>query len=226
MDKVAKEFVKICAETLPILEPVYEFGSHQGKEQEGFADLRPFFPNKKYVGADIIKGVGVDITLNLHNINLDSESVGTVVMVGTLEHVEFPRKAIAEIYKILNPNGIFILHSVMNHPYHSAPDYWRFTPDAFESLLRDFTTVIIDFAGEKKFPEAVIAVASKRILDDKVIKLYKDRICLWKAYCHKIVRPRLSRLLLPPILYGLDRKIKKAWLRRKEKTKINKSRYR
>ena len=211
MDKVCKEYVKMCAETLPILEPIYEFGSQQVGGQEGFADLRPFFPSKKYVGADIVEGVGVDIILNLHNINLDSESIGTVVTVGTLEHVEFPRKAIEELHRILNPNGILIITSVMNHPYHSTPDYWRFTPEGFESLLRNFTTAIVDFTGEKKFPNTIVAIASKGMLDSKAIELYKERVYSWQIFSRKIERKSWSQLLLPPILYGLDRKIKRAW---------------
>lgn len=73
-------FVKIGAETLPISESICEFDSLQVPEQEGFADLRPLFPGKKYVGADMRKGPGVDIILNLHKINLPSESVGTVLI--------------------------------------------------------------------------------------------------------------------------------------------------
>ncbi|MFC1658183.1 methyltransferase domain-containing protein [Candidatus Omnitrophota bacterium] len=211
MDKVCREYVRICAETLPIPEPVYEFGAQQVGGQEGFADLRPFFQNKKYVGADIVDGVGVDIILNLHNIDLACESVGTVVTVGTLEHVEFPRKAIAEIHRILKPNGILILTTVMNHPHHSTPDYWRFTTEGLESILRDFATAIVDFTGEKKFPNTLVAIASKAIIDNKAVESYKDKISSWKKYSRKIERPSPSRLLMPPVLYGLDRKIKKAW---------------
>ncbi|MFQ5929050.1 MAG: methyltransferase domain-containing protein, partial [Acidobacteriota bacterium] len=101
MRESIKHFVKICAESLPISDPVYEFGSLQVPGQEDFADLRPLFPSKKYVGADMRDGPGVDTILDLHDINLPSESVGTVLMLDTLEHVEFPRKAVEEIYRIL-----------------------------------------------------------------------------------------------------------------------------
>lgn len=50
---LVKEFVKIVAETMPITEPFFEFGSLQVAGQEDFADLRPFFPNREYVGCDI-----------------------------------------------------------------------------------------------------------------------------------------------------------------------------
>lgn len=50
MRESIKQFVKVVADTLPILEPIYEFGSLQVPGQESFADLRPFFPSKEYVG--------------------------------------------------------------------------------------------------------------------------------------------------------------------------------
>lgn len=75
MRESIKEFVKICAETLPIIEPVYEFGSFQVPGQEGFADLRPFFKGKKYIGTDVRDGPGVDVLVDLHNINLPADSV-------------------------------------------------------------------------------------------------------------------------------------------------------
>ena len=56
MRESIKEFVKIVSETLPIPEPIFEFGSLQVPGQEGFADLRPIFPNKKYIGCDIREG--------------------------------------------------------------------------------------------------------------------------------------------------------------------------
>ena len=162
MREIVKNFIKIISETLPIKEPIYEFGSYQVEGQENYADLRPFFKNKKYIGADIRKGPGVDVILDLHNINLPSNSVGTVICVDTLEHVEYPRKAIDEIYRILNPDGIVILTSVMNFPIHNYPyDYWRFTPEGFKSLLKNFKKSFTDYIGEKKFPHTILGIGFK-----------------------------------------------------------------
>lgn len=70
MRQFIKEFAKICAETLPTIEPIYEFGSFRPQGQEILADMRSFFPNKKYIGTDMREGLGVDVILNLHNIDL------------------------------------------------------------------------------------------------------------------------------------------------------------
>ena len=162
MRKSIKEFVKICSETLPVTEPIYEFGAFQVPWQKGFADLRPLFPEKKYVGCDMREGPGVDVILDLHNIDLPAESVGAVIVIDTLEHVEFPRKAIQQIHKILLPGGIVLISSVMRFQIHDHPyDYWRFTPEGFKSLLKPFTDSFVSYAGKKKFPYTIVGVGFK-----------------------------------------------------------------
>jgi SAM-dependent methyltransferase len=163
MRQTIKDLVSIVARTLPIEEPIYEFGSLQVSEQEeGFADLRPLFPGKEYVGADMRQGIGVDQILNLHRIDLPSESVGTIICVDTLEHVEYPHRALEEIHRVLKPDGIALICSVMDYPIHDYPyDYWRFTPEAFKSLLKPFPDSFIGYAGEDDFPHTVIGLGFK-----------------------------------------------------------------
>ena len=193
-----KKFVKICGETLPIQEPIYEFGSMQVSGQEGFADLRPYFPGKKYIGADMSQGIGVDVILDLHNINLPSESVGTVISCDTFEHVEYPRKALSEIHRILKPNGVLILSSVMLFPIHAAPnDYWRFTPEGFKSLLSHFSSQYIDWNGKEENPHTIIGVAMKT---DYSFEKLKSRREEWRSIkdtddsLHKIIFANLANL--------------------------------
>ncbi len=157
-----KRLVGLVAETLPIPEPIFEFGSLQVPGQEGFADLRPLFPGKPYVGCDMRPGPGVDRVLDLHQIDLADGQAGTVFMLDTLEHVEYPHRAIAEIDRILKPGGMLVMTSVMCFPIHDFPfDYWRFTPEAFRSLLKGFESVYVTDAGGAQFPVTVAAVAFK-----------------------------------------------------------------
>jgi SAM-dependent methyltransferase len=162
MRQKIKDFTEIVSKTLPIIEPIYEFGSLQVPEQVGFADLRPFFPSKEYVGCDMRKGPGVDRILNLHSIDLPSESVGTVLCFDTLEHVERPSIALEEIYRIIKPGGIVAISSVMKFPIHDHPnDYWRFTPEAFRSILKPFAHSIVGSLGDEIFPHTVVGVGFK-----------------------------------------------------------------
>lgn len=213
MRESIKQFAKICAENLPISEPIYEFGSLQVPGQEAFADLRPFFSGKKFVGADMQEGPGVDMVLDLHQINLPSESVGTVLILDTLEHVEYLRKAVEEAHRILKPNGIIIISSVMNFPIHDFPyDYWRFTPEAFKSLLKPFTSSIVDTLGETIFPHTVIGVGLKGFVLEADIDGFKKRLKSWKKYWCNPFRYgwRMSvQQFVPPIIFSIYRKIKK-----------------
>jgi SAM-dependent methyltransferase len=162
MRQTIKDFVSIIATTLPVEEPIYEFGSLQVAGQEGFADLRPFFPGRKYVGADLRPGPGVDRVLDLHRIDLPADSVGAVLCLDTLEHVEYPHRALEEIHRVLHPRGVAVISSVMCYPIHDYPcDYWRFTPEAFRSLLKPFHESFVGCAGAPSFPHTVVGIGFK-----------------------------------------------------------------
>jgi len=211
MRELIKQFVKLCAENLSIVEPIYEFGSLQVPMQIGFADLRPFFPDKKYVGVDMREGPGVDAILDLHDIDLPSGSVGTVLMLDTLEHVEFVRKAMDEVYRILSPNGILIISSVMNFPIHDYPyDYWRFTPEAFKSLLEPFDSSFVGFAGESFFPHTVIGIGFKGSVSKESINIFKTEFQKWEKQCKKADNRKYAiKLFIPPICVKFYQKIKR-----------------
>lgn len=213
MRESVKEFVQIVAETLPILEPVYEFGALQVPSQLGFADLRPIFSGKEYIGCDMMEGPGVDRVLNLHNINLPLETAGTLLILDTLEHVEFVRKATEEAYRILKPNGILIISSVMKFHIHDYPhDYWRFTPEAFKSLLRPFNSCLVDFAGDEDFPHTVVGIGFKGLIDKNHIDDFMGKIIVWKKKWYeptgKLWR-RCLRLITPPLFLELYKSFKR-----------------
>ena len=208
-----KQFVRIVADTLPVSGPIYEFGSLQVAGQEGFADLRPIFPNKEYVGCDMREGPGVDRVLNIHKIDLPSESVGTVFMLDTVEHVEFVRKAVEEVHRILEPNGTLVMTSVMNFPIHSHPyDYWRFTPEGFKSLLKPFSSMVVDAVGEKQFPHSVIGIGFKGAApQDETMNDFVGKLDNWKKHWSEPEGKSgkaFLKLFAPPMLLSLYRRIK------------------
>lgn len=141
--------------------PIYEFGAFQ-IGPKGYADLRPYFPGKSYVGCDMEKGPGVDQIENLARLSMSDRSVGTVICMDTLEHV-FPLfRAFDEIFRVLADNGVIVVSSVMDFWIHSHPDdYWRFTPEAFEGLLERYPLKVVGFQGLPSFPHTVWAVGFK-----------------------------------------------------------------
>jgi SAM-dependent methyltransferase len=210
MRKSIKDFVKVCSESLPISEPIYEFGSFQVHEQKEFANLRPFFSGKKYVGSDMRKGPGVDVILDLHKIDLPTESVGTALILDTLEHVEFVRKAVEEAYRILKPNGLLVISSVMNFPIHDHPyDYWRFTPEAFKSLLKPFKVSYVDFVGSDVFPHTVVGIGVKGTVPEDTMKAFVKKVKSWKASQtpSRYTFSYFMRLFTPPIILRVSSKL-------------------
>src|SRR5262245_84060 len=89
MRQIIKDYVELAARHLTFSEPIYEFGALQVEGQEGFANLRPFFSGREYIGTDMRPGLGVDRVLDLHKLDLPDNSVGSVLILDTLEHVEF-----------------------------------------------------------------------------------------------------------------------------------------
>ena len=212
MRESIRDFAKVVAETLPILEPIYEFGSFRVSGQEEFADLRTFFPGKKYVGADLREGLGVDVLLNVYNIELPSESVGTVLCFDTLEHVEYPRKAIEELNRILKPNGMLLVGSPMDFPIHDFPyDFWRFTPDGFKSLLAPFSQTFVESAGNNDFPHTVVGIGFKDSMSGNITSKFTENIKVWKDR-HEITQKkswkRLLKITISPLRLAIYRKIK------------------
>ena len=199
MRESIKDLVGIVAETLPVCDPIYEFGAYQVEGQEGFANLRVFFPGKVYIGSDLRRGPGVDQILDLHCLGLAAESVNTVLMLETLEHVEYPHLAVQEAFRVLKPGGMLVISSQMNFPIHFHPnDFWRFTPSAFSSLLKPFKNSIVEFAGEEKFPHTVIGIGFKG--DTPPLQQFTPRLQQWKKYNTQLHGKWFIRQFIPPIL--------------------------
>lgn len=206
MRQSIKDFVALSSTSLPIQGPIVEFGALQVPGQESFADLRQYFPKMEYIGADMREGAGVDRVLNLHDIDLPPESVGTVLCLDTLEHVEYPRRALEQIYKILKPGGVVIISSVMNYPIHDFPhDYWRYTPEAFRSILQSFSGSFVGSAGLEDFPHTVVGVGFKGTVPD--LAAFKQSFLEWqKIQAMHDKGPALKRvvkLLTPPLFMPL-----------------------
>jgi SAM-dependent methyltransferase len=213
MRRLIKELVQLCASNLPLFEPIYEFGAFQVSGQEGFADLRPIFPGQTYIGADIRPGPGVDVILDLHDIDLPAESVGTVLILDTIEHVEFPRKSIHNAHKILKPNGALIMTSVMNFPIHDYPhDYWRFTPEGFRSLMAPFTFSFVDSLGIQEFPHTVLGIAFKGNKEQDHMAGFIKEYEIWKRAWSPRTQPlwkTLVKPLIPPICLSIWAQLRK-----------------
>lgn len=154
--------VREFAKSFPIPEPVMEIGSFQVPGQVGFADLRPFFPGRPYVGCDMRPGPGVDRVEDAHHLTFADGSIGTVLSADTLEHIANPIVALGEMKRVLRPDGLMLITSVMDFPIHDYPsDYWRFTPAAFRLLLEGLPFILIGYEGDPSKPHTVVGLGAR-----------------------------------------------------------------
>lgn len=157
-----REFVRAAAETLTIPPPVVEIGALQVADQPYSAELRPLFADTDYIGCDIRPGPGVDRIEDVHHLSFGSDTLGTVLMLETLEHVKNPLQAMAEVFRVLRPGGLAVISSCMDFPVHEHPaDYWRFPPQGFDLLLEAFAPRRVYVQGVPVFPHSLAGIGIK-----------------------------------------------------------------
>jgi Methyltransferase domain len=161
--------------------PVYEFGASRAPGQEGRGDIRACFPNRPFVGCDLSAGPGVDEIQDLHQLTLSDGTIGTALLLDTIEHVREPFRAMAEVYRCLQPGGLMVMTSVMYFPIHLHPDdYWRFTASGFASLVRPFDESSVEMIGLRTLPHTVVAVAWKAPIVPRARDRVGQTVAAWK----------------------------------------------
>src|SRR6516225_12321556 len=156
MNQFLNGVARAFAETFDLPGPILEIGSQQVPGQEEIADLRPLFPDKRYLGVDITPGRGVDFVADVESLPQAESSVGTVIAMNTLEHVPHFWRAFDEIHRVLRPDGALLVSCPFYFHIHSYPsDYWRFSPEALEIVLQAFPTRVIGWHGAKNRPANV-----------------------------------------------------------------------
>lgn len=96
-----------------------------------------FFPNRTTVDIDAARNP--EIIADVHDLPFKDEEFDVVLCIEVLEHVLDPKKAIAEMKRVLKKEGSLILTTRFVYPIHDAPhDYWRFTKYGLKELFKDW----------------------------------------------------------------------------------------
>ena len=162
--------------------PIYEFGAYRVPGQDARGYIRDCFPGREFVASDANAGPGVDKVLDLHQLALGDGTVGTAILLDTIEHVERPWEALQEIYRVLQPGGVVIMTSVMFFPIHLYPDdYWRFTASGFRALLKPFDAVVLASAGLKTLPHTVVGIGMKSPVAPEMKAQLEQTLAHWRA---------------------------------------------
>lgn len=121
----------------------------------GRASYTKYFPNR--IGVDIKPGKGTDVVASVYELPFKDEEFDIVLCCSVLEHLEDPRKAIAEMMRVLKPKGRIIVSVPFLFPLHDAPgDYWRFTKYGLRSLFSQWTIVRLEAETDTKQAMAVL----------------------------------------------------------------------
>jgi len=98
----------------------------------------------KVLSLDIDKDREPDIVGDITAIDFGENRFDVVVLCEVLEHLKYPDRGLANIYRMLKPGGSLILSTPFIFPIHDRPlDYFRFTRYGLEWLLEDFSDVVI-----------------------------------------------------------------------------------
>jgi SAM-dependent methyltransferase len=202
MNQFLNGVARAVAETFDLAGPILEIGSYQVAGQEKIADLRRFFPGKPYLGIDVRPGPGVDRLADVEALPYADGSFGTVIAMNTFEHVARFWRGFEEAYRVLRPDGAFLLSCPFYFHIHDHPsDYWRFTPEAFELLLEDYPSKILGWHGPVKRPASVWALAFREAHPPILRAEFERYRQLLMRYAHEPLpwprswRYRLGRLL-------------------------------
>lgn len=138
-------------------EPIYDLGT-SGRFAKEMAFVEPLFVGKAYSAGGYEPDFAIDRACDFHSDvqNLDQiadASVGSVISLEVLEHVQDPRKTIEETFRILKQGGVCVLSTPFMAGYHgktaragegapeakndhaSYADYWRFTHEGLQHLF-------------------------------------------------------------------------------------------
>ena len=160
MNRFLRGVARSMVESFDLPDPVLEVGSYQVAGQEHLIDLRGLFAGRDYTGVDFRPGRGVDLVANVENLPLPTGSVGTVLAFSVFEHVKRFWKGFDEVFRVLRPDGVFLVCTPFYFHVHAYPhDYWRFTPEAFDTLLERYPTRVLGWHGPERRPLNVWAAA-------------------------------------------------------------------
>ena len=99
-------------------------------------------PHLRIIESDVAFAPRTAFIMDGHSIPLKNGSCDAVIAQGVIEHVIEAEQVVAEIYRVLKPNGLVYADTPFMQGGHFAPyDFRRYTAIGHRCLFRSFTTL-------------------------------------------------------------------------------------
>ena len=119
--------------------------------QKDMAKYRGFFDNVRYETVDASAQYHPTYIADAHRLPFKDDEIPAIICKSVLEHLEDPKKAAEEMYRVLKPGGALLLYTHFIYPYHARhgvyKDCFRFTEDGLRYLFRNFSKLEIKKQG-------------------------------------------------------------------------------
>ncbi len=102
----------------------------------GISGLKNFIPLIDDKNSEITDTLYPEV--DFQNLPFKDNSFDYVISDQVLEHIENPKKAISESFRVLKNDGIAVHTTCFLNYFHPSPlDYWRFSPNCLKYLCED-----------------------------------------------------------------------------------------
>jgi len=131
-----------------------------GPEDYGLGEV---FPDLRIERCDQTGFEGMTYRCDVHDLSgIPDDRFEVVFLLEALEHIERPHEALSAVRRVLKPEGILVLSTVMDFPIHRHPhDFWRFCPDGLAVLLEGFRIEDLTIEGRREKPQGLWVTATK-----------------------------------------------------------------
>lgn len=129
------KFVVYVSKSLPNNSLILDAGA-------GECVYKKFFSHCTYKSIDLAVGEdewnykNLDYISPLHEMPIDDNMFDAILCTQVLEHLEWPRESVKEMYRVLKPGGKLYLTAPMSHSEHQVPyDFFRYTSYGLRSIF-------------------------------------------------------------------------------------------
>jgi SAM-dependent methyltransferase len=129
-------FVESVARSLPQGASILDAGA-------GECVYKRFFAHCNYKAIDLAIGQSrwnygnLDYIAPLHQMPISSQTFDAVLCTQVLEHVEWPRESVSEMFRVLKPGGSLYMTLPMAQGEHQVPyDFFRYTSYGIRSICQ------------------------------------------------------------------------------------------